>query len=131
MATRRPSEISEDRQSTRAAGLNCIFFRTESGNEPVRDWLRDEISADARKTIGADIRTVQATWPIGKPLVDSLGDGLREVRSSHDKVEYRVIFVVDDGKMVLLHAFRKKSQKTKKADIELARERMLLREKSK
>lgn len=33
--------------------------------------------------------------------------------------------------MVLLHAFRKKSQKTKKADLDLAQERKVLREKSK
>ena len=111
--------------------MTCVFFRTESGNEPVREWFRDELSSEARKTIGTDIRTIQATWPIGKPLVDGLGGGLWEVRSTHDKVEYRVIFVVDDGKMVLLHAFRKKSQKTKKADLDLAQERKVLREKSK
>ena len=131
MATRRIKAKPKEQPSAFATELICVFFRTESGNGPVRDWFRDEISADARKTIGADIRTVQVTWPIGKPLVDSLGDGLREVRSTHDKVEYRVIFVVDNGRMVLLHAFRKKSQKTKKADLELALERMLLREKSK
>jgi phage-related protein len=108
-----------------------VFFRTESGSEPVRDWLRDDLSAEARKTIGADIRTIQTTWPIGMPLVGGLGDGLREVRSTHDKVEYRVIFVVDDGTMVLLHGFKKDSQKTKKADLKVARERKALREKSK
>ena len=111
--------------------MRCVFFRTLSGNEPVREWLRDHISAEARKTIGTDIRTVQATWPIGKPLVDSLGEGLREVRSTHDKVEYRVIFIVDDGTMVLLHGYKKDTQKTKKADLEVARERRALREKSK
>jgi phage-related protein len=113
------------------AQLVCVFFRSETGNEPVREWLRGDISAEARKTIGADIRTVQATWPIGKPLVDSLGDGLREIRSTHEKVEFRVIFIVDQGVMVLLHGYKKKSQKTKKADIDVARERRALRERSK
>jgi len=103
--------------------LRCVFFRTEAGNEPVREWLRDQVTADARKTVGEDILTVQRTWPIGKPLVDSSGDGLREVRSTHDKIEYRVLFVVEGGTMVLLHGFKKDSQKTKKADLDVARSR--------
>src|SRR5580700_5450457 len=86
--------------------LSCIFFKSEAGNEPVRDWLRQDVPAEARKTIGTDIKTVQATWPIDKPLVDSLGDGLREVWSTHDKVEYRVIFVLDGSTMVLLHGYQ-------------------------
>jgi phage-related protein len=111
--------------------LTCIFFKSEVGNEPVRDWLRQRIPAAARSTIGTDIKTVQATWPIDKPLVDSLGDGLREVRSTHDKVEYRVIFMLDGNTMVLLHGFVKTTQKTRKIDIEAARKRKALREKAK
>lgn len=111
--------------------LRCVFFRTEAGNEPVREWLRDDVAAEARKTIGGDILTVQNTWPIGKPLVDTLADGLREVRSTHDKIEYRVLFVIDGRTMVLLHGFKKDSQKTKKADLEVARSRKAAREKAK
>jgi phage-related protein len=111
--------------------LTCIFFKSEVGNEPVRDWLRQRIPAAARRTIGTDIKTVQATWPIDKPLVDSLGDGLREVRSTHDKVEYRVIFMLDGNTMVLLHGFVKTTQKTRKIDIEAARKRKALRERAK
>jgi phage-related protein len=101
--------------------LRCVFFRTEAGNEPVREWLRADVTAEARKTIGGDILTIQNTWPIGKPLVDTLSDGLREVRSTHDKVEYRVIFLIDGATMVLLHGFKKDSQRTKRADLEVAR----------
>lgn len=103
--------------------LACIFYRTEAGAEPVREWLKDEVPADARKTIGGDIMTVQATWPIDKPLVDSLGDGLREVRTTHSRVEYRVIFILDGATMVLLHGFTKTTKRTRKSDIDLALER--------
>jgi len=57
--------------------LNAIFFRTETGTEPVRDWLRELSKAD-KKTIGEDIKTVQFGWPLGMPLVDNLGHGLCE-----------------------------------------------------
>jgi phage-related protein len=98
--------------------------------EPVRDWLKTNIPTEARKTIGADIKTVQATWPIDRPLVASLGLGLREVRSIHDKIEYRVIFLVDGDAMVLLHSFVKATKRTKKADIAIALNRKAAREKS-
>jgi phage-related protein len=110
--------------------LSCVFYKTEAGNEPVRDWLKEGVPAEARRTIGTDIKTVQATWPIDKPLVDSLGHGLREVRSTHDKVDYRVIFVLDESTMVLLHGFVKTTKKTRKADIDIALERKAIREKS-
>lgn len=95
----------------------------------MRNWLKDDIPAQARKVIGADIKTVQATWPIGKPLVDSLGQGLWEVRSTHNKVEYRVIFTIDGSTMVLLHGFTKATKKTRKADIDTALARKAIREK--
>jgi phage-related protein len=110
--------------------LSCVFFKTEAGNEPVRDWLKEGVPVEARRTIGTDIKTVQATWPIDKPFVDFLGHGLREVRSTHDKVEYRVIFVLDGSTMVLLHGFVKTTRKTKKTDIDIALDRKAIREKS-
>jgi phage-related protein len=116
--------------TTPALKLACIFFRTEAGSEPVRNWLKDEIPAEARKVIGADIKTVQATWPIGKPLVAAFGQGLWEIRSTHNKVEYRVIFTIDRSTMILLHGFTKATRKTRKADIDTALGRKAIREKS-
>ena len=55
--------------------LGVYFFRTSAGNEPVLEWLR-ELSADDRRIIGEDLRTVQGGWPLGMPLCRSLGDGL-------------------------------------------------------
>lgn len=42
------------------------------------------------------------------------------MRSTHNKIEYRVIFIVDGSTMVLLHGFAKASKKTRKADIDVA-----------
>lgn len=51
--------------------LNVVFFRTESGTEPVRKWLK-AIPASHRKAIGEDIKTVQFGWPLGMPLVEKI-----------------------------------------------------------
>ena len=57
------------------------FYRTEAGGAPVLDWLRG-LDKDDRHAIGLDLMRVQFGWPIGRPLVGSLKDGLWEVRST-------------------------------------------------
>ena len=59
--------------------LPCAFYRTAAGNEPVREWLK-ELPDGERKQVGCDVKAVQYGWPLGLPLVDSLGEGLWEVR---------------------------------------------------
>jgi phage-related protein len=102
--------------------LDAVFFRTDRGNEPVREWLLTLAKAE-RKTIGGDVLKVQYCWPIGKPLVGNLGDGLWEVRSRLGDRIARVIFCVEGQTMVLLHGFIKKTQKTPKHDLDLATKR--------
>ncbi|MFM7740469.1 MAG: hypothetical protein ACKO9H_13770, partial [Planctomycetota bacterium] len=43
--------------------LEVVFFRTEAGNEPVREWLLGLMRED-RKTVGEDIKTAQFGWPL-------------------------------------------------------------------
>jgi phage-related protein len=103
--------------------LQVVFFRTQSGNEPVREWLKS-LSLDDRRIIGEDIKTVQFGWPIGMPVVRKIEPGLWEVRSSLKNHIARVLFTVEDNYMVLLHGFIKKSQKTPLEDLKLSRERL-------
>jgi len=105
--------------------LRVIFFRTDAGNEPVREWLRG-LPRDDQKTIGADILAVQWIWPVGKPLVDSLGGGLWEVRSSLGDRIARVFFIIVHEEIVLLHGMIKKSRTAPKQELELARKRQAL-----
>ena len=106
-----------------AKRISVVFFRTPSGGEPVRNWLKTLEPVDDRKQIGVDIKTVEFGWPLGMPVCRPLGDGLYEVRSSLSGNRIaRVLFYIDSaGRMVLLHGFVKKTQKTPTADMELAR----------
>lgn len=100
------------------------FYQTLKGNEPVREWLL-KLNVEDRKIVGKDIQKVEFGWPIGMPYSRSLGQELYEVRSNiSDKRIARVIFFVKDNKMVLLHGFVKKTQKTPKPDLDLAIKRM-------
>lgn len=99
------------------------FYRNENGTEPVRDWLKS-LSKEERFLIGTDIKTVEFGWPIGMPTCRPMGDGLFEVRTNlpQNKIA-RVLFCFYAGKMILLHGFIKKSQKTPKQQLNLALER--------
>jgi phage-related protein len=92
--------------------------------------LRSLSPIEDRKQIGVDIKTVEFGWPIGMPVCRPLGDGLYEVRSSLARNRIaRVLFYIDArGRMVLLHGFIKKSQKTPPAEMELARKNKALHE---
>jgi len=99
------------------------FYASGTGRRPVRDWLM-ALSRDDRRVIGTDIQRVEFGWPLGMPYCRALGQGLWEVRSelSGGRIA-RVIFFIEDGEMILLHGFEKKTQKTPAQDIDLALKR--------
>ncbi len=100
------------------------FYRTEAGGSPVLDWLRGLDKPD-RHAIGLDLMRVQFGWPIGRPLVRSLKDGLWEVRSSLPSQRIaRLILCFHDQMLVVVHGFIKKTQKTPADDLALAKRRM-------
>ena len=107
---------------TQGKRVPVIFYRTEAHGEPVREWLKG-LSADDRKRIGEDIKTVEFGWPIGMPVCKPLSDGIYEVRTNLNQNRIaRVLFYLDKkSRMVLLHAFIKKTQKTPDQDLALAR----------
>ena len=103
--------------------LEAVFYRTSQGKDVVLNWLRS-LEPEDRRTIGFDLKDVEFGWPVGMPLCRSLGNGLWEVRSSlsHGKIA-RLLFCLHQQKIVVLHGFVKKTQKTPKSDLDLALKR--------
>ena len=88
----------------------------------MREWLKN-LSPEDRKHIGEDIKTVEFGWPVGMPVCRPLSEGVYEVRTklTQNRIA-RVLFYIDKkGRMVLLHGFIKKTQKTPDEDLALAR----------
>jgi len=103
--------------------IPVVFYRTQGGTEVVRDWLRSLDDAD-RQAVGLDLMRVQYRWPVGMPLCRALGDGLWEVRTSLPSNRIaRVLFSVQQGRILVLHGLIKKTQKTPPDDLALARRR--------
>ena len=107
----------------RPAKTPLVFYRTAAGNEVILDWLRSLDEAD-RHAIGQDLMRVQYRWPVGMPLCRPLGDGLWEARCAlPSKRIARVVFCVAADRLIAVHAFIKKTQKTPVDDLALARRR--------
>jgi phage-related protein len=104
--------------------LPVIFYRTPGGAEPVRDWLNG-LPQEDRRTLGHDIGNVEYGWLAGRnaalPVPWRRVVGGASNLPSHRTA--RVIFCTAQGRMVLLHGFIKRTQKTPQPDLELARRR--------
>ncbi|HVX87192.1 MAG TPA: type II toxin-antitoxin system RelE/ParE family toxin [Phycisphaerae bacterium] len=106
-----------------AKRLPASFYRSPSGVEPVRQWLKG-LPKEDRQIVAFDLATAEFGWPVGMPLCRSMGAGMWEIRSrlTGGRIS-RVLFCVAGQHMVLLHAFIKKSAKTPLLDLEIARHR--------
>lgn len=103
--------------------IPLIFFRTATGREPVRDWLK-ELPVPERHAIGKDLLRAQWRWPVGMPLCRAMANGLWEIRTDlPTKRTARVLLCVYREKLVALHGFIKKTRVTPAEDLELARKR--------
>ena len=60
--------------------IPLIFYRSETGIEPVREWLQGLPEAE-RHAIGSDLLRAQWRWPVGMPLCRPMGNGLWEIRT--------------------------------------------------
>jgi len=80
---------------------------------------------DARRQTGYQLYRVQAgLMPTDWKPVPSIGAGAQEIRI-HTRLEHRVLFLARFADAVyVLHAFEKRTQATRQADLALARQRL-------
>ena len=102
--------------------IEVAFYQEQNGNEPVRKWLKN-LEKDVRIIIGEDLKRVQYIWPIGMPLVRPLKDGLYELRSTLPNRIARIIFMLHQDKIVLLHGLIKKTEQLTDNDLNIAKRR--------
>lgn len=75
--------------------------------------------------IGHQIRLLQkGTTPSTWKSLSRVGAGVFEFKVNSLKKTYRVICAREPGKIVILHAFEKRTQKARKHDLDLARDRL-------
>lgn len=103
---------------------SVVLYRDERGASPVREFLRS-LDDEAQASIGWAIeqlrlRNVQAR----EPLVRHLEDKLWELRRESKTNIYRLVFFLFRGRrIVFVHGFQKKTEKTPRREIAIARAR--------
>lgn len=80
---------------------------------------------EAKQLMGYNLDRIQRGLdPINWKPMPSVGDGVKEIKV-HANNEYRIFYVANVGSAIyVLHAFSKKTQKTRHSDIEIAKERL-------
>lgn len=106
----------------RGKQVDVKFFKTLSGNEPVKKWLK-KLTDDDKLSILSDIKKTELEWPTGEPLIKKIckKPKIWEIRTSlSDGKIGRVLFTIKRSSLILVHAFIKKTQETPKNEIETA-----------
>lgn len=101
-----------------------VYYKTAAGRSPVREYIAG-LDARERTRVTFDLDLLETFGlELGAPYVRSLGSKLWELRTT-GSTQHRVVYFAAPGKrMVLLHAFVKRTQKTPQAEIEIAMRRM-------
>ena len=94
-------------------------------------WLgtsREDVKSfpeKVRQIVGAELMAIQSGFsPVDWKPMSSIGSGVREIRVQYEG-QYRVIYIAKFRESIyVLHAFRKKAQRTSRQDKDLARNRL-------
>lgn len=81
---------------------------------------------DARREAGFQLDKVQhGLMPDDWKPMKTIGPGVNEIRIRDDDGVYRVVYIAKlEASVYVLHAFQKKTQKTAKIDLDLAKSRL-------
>ncbi len=101
-----------------------VYYKTAAGRSPVREFIA-ALEAGERAKVRFDLDLLAAFGlELGAPYVRSVRGKLWELRTT-GRTQHRVLYFAASGKrLVLLHAFTKKTPKTPAAEIDTARRRM-------
>ena len=100
-----------------------LFFQTARGDSPVEDFIKEQDEATYAKVLQS-IRLLVNNGPFLKPpYIKKLQNKLYELRI-FGKVAIRIFYTISQNEYYLLHAFKKKSQKTSTKELKVALDRM-------
>jgi len=79
------------------------------------------LTAEVRKKIHYGLDLLATQERVSKKFVEYIRDGVYELRTEYESNIYRIFFIFDKGKIVVLfNGFQKKSQKTPESEIQKA-----------
>lgn len=105
--------------------FQVVFYTNARGDSPVEEFINAMPTKQQRK-VGSFLELLAQEGPaLRRPYADHVRGDLRELRMQFGRNEYRVFhFFVQQQRVVLVHAFAKKTQQLPEREIETAEERM-------
>jgi phage-related protein len=115
----------------RRTGYELVFYQDAGGRQPAREWLRNDLSPDERRTVGAAMRHLlqeQGMGVCGTSFGRQLGEGLFEFRLREEGLLVRIFcHAYGDRLILLLGAYdkgRDPSERRQNREISEARARL-------
>ena len=98
------------------------FYETEDGRIPVREFLDSLDPKMSAKMVGLMEILEEKGNALREPYSAPLGDGIFELRAVQgSNISRALFFFYVQGRIVVTHGFIKKTQKTPRAQIEMAK----------
>jgi phage-related protein len=105
--------------------MKIDYYLTPSGRNPVNEFIRSLSNDDQGRFVEVFLGIQEHGLEYGMVTFRHLDGKLWEIKFSAKGGKYRIAYVVvEKERMVWLHAFKKKTKKTPKDDLELALKRM-------
>lgn len=103
---------------------SLAYYRAQTGRSPVKDYIAG-LDERQRARVTFDLDRLKAFGlNLGAPYVRNLGGKIWELRTT-GSIQHRILYFAASGRrLVLLHAFAKKTQKTPASELEIAIRRM-------
>src|SRR5690349_8993194 len=102
-----------------------VFYTDDDGKSPVREFLNGLDAKTKARFVWSIRRLRELNIKARAPLVKPLEGKLWELREESQTNIYRLVYFFHSGRqIVFLHGFQKKSNKTPRQDIEIAKARM-------
>lgn len=107
------------------------FYEDAEGHQPVRDWLKSDLTPDDRRTVGTALRTILEVHGVnvcGSSFGRQLGGGLFEFRLREEPLVVRIFCHAHGARLILLlggyHKGQDPSERRQHREIATARARL-------
>ena len=106
----------------RVPRTEVVLYAEAGGSCPVLDWLDRQHPKVQDKCLVRIERLAELGHELRRPEADTLRDGIHELRVSHRRVQYRILYFFHGGSAVLAQGIVKEA-KVPDTDIERAKAR--------
>lgn len=104
-------------------GWNVYFFQTARGDYPVKEFIKGQDEVTYAKILHSILLLENHGPYLKPPYIKKLQDKLYELRIS-GKIAIRIFYTKRNNEYCLLHAFKKKSERTPSRELKIAVDRM-------